>query len=78
MYPPKVLEAVIWRDVKSPKADRRVAAKISQEELAARIGVDQAYVSRLEADEMNATITTLEQVALALSTDLKNLVDTKK
>jgi transcriptional regulator with XRE-family HTH domain len=55
----------------------RSAAKISQEELAARIGVDQAYVSRLEAGDMNATITTLQQVASALSIDLKGLVDTK-
>ena len=34
----------------------RLAAKISQEELAARMEVDQAYVSRLEAGEKNPTV----------------------
>jgi transcriptional regulator with XRE-family HTH domain len=39
---------------------------MSQEELAARTDVDQAYISRLEAGETNPTIVTLWHVAQAL------------
>lgn len=46
---------------------------ISQEELAARMDVDQAYVSRLEAGEKNPTLATLQAIALALDTNVQNL-----
>jgi len=35
--------------------EQRTAKGISQEELAMRIGADQAYVSRIEAGQMNVT-----------------------
>lgn len=57
---------------------QRQAAKISQEELAARMDVDQAYVSRLEAGELNPTITTLQSAATALSTDIQSLFNKAK
>jgi len=44
----------------------RKAAGLSQEELAARMDVDQAYISRLEAGEKNPTILTLWHAAQAL------------
>lgn len=44
---------------------RRVAG-FSQEELAARIGLDQAYISRLEAGKLNITVSTLQLIADAL------------
>ena len=44
----------------------RVAADLSQAELAAKIGVDRAYVSGLELGERNATILTLWHVSQAL------------
>lgn len=44
----------------------RMAAGISQEELAARMNVDQGYVSKLEAGQRNPTITTIEGAASAL------------
>lgn len=56
----------------------RVAANISQEELAAGIGADQAYVSRLEAGQLNPTVTTVEQVAIALKIEVKALFDAQK
>jgi transcriptional regulator with XRE-family HTH domain len=56
----------------------RLAAKISQEELAARMSVDQAYVSRLEAGEKNPTVTTLQAAATALEVDVRDLFDTKR
>lgn len=53
----------------------RLAAKISQEELAARMDVDQAYISRLEAGDKNPTLDTLQQVAMALGMELKIIFD---
>ncbi len=52
---------------------RRLTLGISQEELALRIGADQAYVSRVEAGAMNLTLETAEQIALALDTDIAAL-----
>jgi len=48
---------------------RRAALGISQEELAMRIDTDQAYVSRIEAGQMNVTLETVEQIASALGVD---------
>lgn len=52
---------------------RRAALRISQEELALRIGADQAYVSRVEAGAMNVTLETAQQLAEALGTDVSAL-----
>lgn len=57
---------------------RRIAANISQEEMAARVDVDQAYISRLEAGQKNPTVSTLQQVAAALDVEVKDLFDSKK
>ncbi len=54
--------------------EHRRLLKVSQEELAMRIGADQAYVSRIEAGQMNVTLETVEQVATALQTDAGNLL----
>ena len=48
----------------------RNAAGVSQEELAMRINADQAYVSRIEAGQMNVTLETAEQIASALNADV--------
>lgn len=52
----------------------RRRAGISQEELASRIHADQAYVSRLEAGQINATITTLNLLAKALEAKVADIV----
>ena len=52
----------------------RIAAGVSQEELAARMGVDQGYVSRLEAGQRNPTITTIGSAAEALGIPAENLL----
>jgi transcriptional regulator with XRE-family HTH domain len=44
----------------------RKEAELSKEELAARIGVEQGYVSRLEAGKRNPTIVTIWEAAEAL------------
>jgi transcriptional regulator with XRE-family HTH domain len=44
----------------------RKEAELSKEELAARIGVEQGYVSRLEAGKRNPTIVTIWDAAEAL------------
>lgn len=56
----------------------RLAAKISQEELAACMDVDQAYVSRLEAGEKNPTISTLQAAAMALGVEVGDLFDMRR
>lgn len=51
----------------------RRAAGISQAELAARMGVDRAYVSGLELGQRNPTIVTLWHVAKALNVDFREI-----
>ena len=53
---------------------RRGEMGISQEELALRIGADQAYVSRVEAGAMNVTLDTAQEFAAALETDVAALL----
>jgi transcriptional regulator with XRE-family HTH domain len=45
---------------------RRIAARLSQEALAAKVGVEQSYLSGLEAGRRNPTAVTLWHVAVAL------------
>lgn len=47
----------------------RLEAGISQEELAGRMGVEQYYISGLEAGRRNATLVTLWKAAMALNID---------
>ena len=49
---------------------RRMELKLSQEELAAKIGTGQAAISRLERGEANPTLASLADVAKALDADL--------
>ncbi len=51
----------------------RQAANMSQEELAMRIDADQAYVSRIEAGQINATLETLHAIASALNVEVSSL-----
>jgi len=51
----------------------RLAAKISQAELATRMGVDRAYVSGLEQGSRNPTVITLWHLAKALDVPLRAL-----
>lgn len=53
----------------------RLAAGLSQEELAARMGVEQYYVSGLESGRRNPTITTLGNAAQALGVKAGQLFD---
>ncbi|MEO0544062.1 MAG: helix-turn-helix transcriptional regulator [Pseudomonadota bacterium] len=52
----------------------RVEKGLSQEELAARIDADQAYVSRIEGGRMNVTLETADQIAVALEVGLEMLL----
>jgi transcriptional regulator with XRE-family HTH domain len=49
----------------------RIAAGLSQAELAERMGVDRAYVSGLELGQRNPTIVTLWHIAEALGVKLQ-------
>jgi transcriptional regulator with XRE-family HTH domain len=53
----------------------RIAADLSQAELAERMGVDRAYVSGLELGQRNPTIVTLWHLAEALSVRLQLFFD---
>ena len=55
---------------------RREAARLSQEELAARVGVEQSYISGLAAGRRNPTVMTLWHVAMALKTNPADLFAT--
>jgi len=51
----------------------RMAAGLSQEELAMRLDADQAYVSRIEAGRMNVTLETVAAIAEALGVPPRTL-----
>jgi transcriptional regulator with XRE-family HTH domain len=59
----------IRRVVGSNVRQCRVAAGLSQEELAVAMGVEQGYVSRLEAGSRNPTIVTIWHAAKALGVE---------
>ncbi|WP_082609991.1 helix-turn-helix transcriptional regulator [Bosea sp. Root381] len=52
----------------------RLAAGLSQEEVAVRMGVDRAYVSGLETGRRNPTVLTLWHASLALGVELPKLL----
>lgn len=53
----------------------RLAAGISQAELAERMGVDRAYVSGLEQGHRNPTVVTLWHAAEALGVKVRSFFD---
>lgn len=53
----------------------RIATGISQEALAVKIGVDQAYISIMESGQQNVTLTTLWLTANALGVTPSELLD---
>ncbi|GAA6213216.1 helix-turn-helix transcriptional regulator [Hyphomicrobiales bacterium 4NK60-0047b] len=55
--------------------DLRKLANISQEELALRLNADQAYVSRIEAGQMNVTLETIDEIAKALNVSAKEFFE---
>jgi len=56
----------------------RIAAGLSQAELAERMGVDRAYVSGLELGQRNPTIVTLWHVAKALGVKVRPFFEEEK
>jgi len=56
----------------------RLAAKISQAELAARMGVDRAYVSGLELGNRNPTVVTLWHIAKALAVPMRSFFEERR
>lgn len=52
----------------------RTSAKLSQEELAVRMGVEQTYVSGIERGVRNPTIATLYRAAIALNVKAADLL----
>jgi transcriptional regulator with XRE-family HTH domain len=56
----------------------RIAAGLSQAELAERMGVDRGYVSGLERGQCNPTIVTLWHIAKALAVKVRSLFDEER
>lgn len=56
----------------------RLAADLTQAELAARMGVDRAYVSGLEQGQRNPTIVSLWHVAKALSVPMASFFEEQR
>lgn len=52
-------------------AQKRKQAKISQKELAQKIGTTQSNIARMEAGNQNFSMITLEKIAEALKSELK-------
>ena len=53
----------------------RLAANLSQEAVAEKMGVDRAHVSSMERGQQNVTLLTLLEVAQALGCRAKDLLD---
>ena len=53
----------------------RLAAGMTQEQVAEKMGVDRAYVSSLELGQRNPTIITLWHTSLALGVELPKLLE---
>jgi transcriptional regulator with XRE-family HTH domain len=53
----------------------RLAANLSQEQVAERMGVAQGYISELEKGQRNPTIVTLWHAALALGVRVAQLLE---
>ena len=66
-----------FADVKSVLGDNlkryRKQAELSQEELGHKIDADQAYISRLEAGQLNPTLESISELATALGVTVENL-----
>ena len=56
----------------------RLAAGLSQAELAERMGVDRAYVSGLELGQRNPTIVTLWHIGEALDVKLRSFFEEER
>lgn len=48
---------------------------ISQEELSFRANLHRTYIGMIERAEKNITLINIEKIAVALETDVKNLMD---
>ena len=58
-------------DVIRAMIDTRISQNLTQKELAARTGIDQADISKLENGRANPSIKTLQRLAKALNMQLK-------
>ncbi|MGV0910856.1 helix-turn-helix domain-containing protein [Martelella sp. FOR1707] len=65
------VRAILARNIKAA----RKRLNISQEELAARAEIDRTYVSGIERQVRNPTITVVARFAEALETTTANLLD---
>ena len=70
-----VLRMNVRRIVGNNVRKYRLLAKMTQAEMARRMGVDRTYISGLEKGERNITIETLAQAAKALGVRVAKLLE---
>jgi transcriptional regulator with XRE-family HTH domain len=66
----QTLRLILAQNVRTYRAKN----KMSQEELAARCGLHRTYIGSIERTERNATLSTLEVIAIALGVSVVNLL----
>lgn len=64
----------LGRRIGAKVRELRTAQGLSQEELAARAGLDRTYISQIERAVKNVTVASLDKVAQALGVSLAELV----
>lgn len=64
----------VVRRIGAKVRELRKAQGLSQEELAARAGLDRTYISQIERGVKNVTVASLDKVAQALGATLVELV----
>lgn len=55
--------------------EEREIAKLTQEELADKVGITRAYLSKLENNHREPSMKLLQAIAEALGTSIKNLIE---
>lgn len=68
---PRTLEDAQRNELEMSLRELRTASDLNQQELAARLGVSQGAVSRLEANAARAELTTIRKVVKALGWDVE-------
>ena len=66
---------MITEDVGNKIRRIRNQAGLSQEKLALKAGIDRTYLAGIESGKRNATIMSLEKIAIALCVDLKSFFE---
>jgi predicted transcriptional regulator len=68
-------EIASWMDSKTTLRSLRLAAGLSQEQLAAAMDTSQSQIARIESRRQDVSLSTMERLAEALKIDIHSVVD---